>query len=168
MAKKPDPKLKSLKRTNSLHPRPDQVSDDLFHGSDFFDSRDLVQVKYEMLRRVRVDHASVVDASMSFGVSRPTFYEAQAAFDRGGLPGLLSKKRGPRRAHKLSPEVMAYIRESVASDASLRSQQLAALVAKRFDIEVHPRSVERALRRQGKEQTATRGQASIPRRRPRP
>jgi transposase len=165
MARKPDPKLKSLQQTNSLHPHPDRVSDDLFRASDFFDSRDLVQVKYEMLRRVRVDQASVVETSASFGVSRPTYYDAQAAFDHGGLPGLLSQKRGPRRAHKLSPVVMAYVGESIANDASLRAPELAKLIAQRFDIEIHPRSIERALHRQGKVQKAAGGKASSPRRR---
>ena len=37
-----------------------QVRDPLFtSGSPFFDPRDLVQVKYELLRRVRVDGDSV-------------------------------------------------------------------------------------------------------------
>ena len=54
MPKRPpqDPKLQSLRQQGALNPRPQQVTDELFTGSDFFDARDLVQVKYEMLRRV--------------------------------------------------------------------------------------------------------------------
>ena len=39
-----------------------------------------MQVKYEMLRRVREDGQRVSEASATFGFSRPSFYEAQAAF----------------------------------------------------------------------------------------
>jgi hypothetical protein len=34
--------------------------------------RDLVQVKYEMLRRVRVDGHSVSQSATGFGLSRPS------------------------------------------------------------------------------------------------
>ena len=79
------------------------MSDPAFvSGDPFFDARDLVQVKYEMLRRARQDGSTVSDAAAAFGFSRPSFYEAKAAYESGGLPGLLPKRPGPRRAHKLS------------------------------------------------------------------
>lgn len=59
-----------------------------------FDPRDLVQVKYEMLRRVSAEGHSVVQSAKAFGLSRPSFYQAQAALQREGLAGLLAKKRG--------------------------------------------------------------------------
>jgi hypothetical protein len=73
------------KRTGTLNPHPAAVSDPLFRENPFFGSKDLLQVRYEMLLRHRVKGASVVDVSSVFGVSRPTFYQAQAAFERGGL-----------------------------------------------------------------------------------
>lgn len=48
-------KTQTLRRSATLNPNPEKVSDPLFSASDFFDARDLVQVKYEMVRRVRVD-----------------------------------------------------------------------------------------------------------------
>ena len=53
MARKgnPDPKDRPLRQQGSLNPHPDQVTDELFRNNNFFDARDLVQVKYEMLRR---------------------------------------------------------------------------------------------------------------------
>ena len=47
----PDPKSQALRR-QALHPHPEHVTDDLFVTREFFDPRDVVQVKYEMLRRV--------------------------------------------------------------------------------------------------------------------
>src|SRR5271169_3580305 len=108
--KNPDPKLLELKRTGTLHPHPAAVSDTLFRQNPFFDPKDLLQVRYEMLRRHLVEGASIVAVSATFGVSRPTFYQAQAAFQQAGLSGLLPKHRGPKQGHKLSAEVIAYVR----------------------------------------------------------
>jgi len=96
---RPDPKLDALREGGTLNPRPAGVVDEAFRASDFFDARDLVQVKYEMLRRVRVERAPVTRAAEAFGVSRPTFYQAQATFGQAGLGGLVPRKRGRRSAH---------------------------------------------------------------------
>jgi len=148
--KAPDPKLAALRQQGSLNPHPDKVADSLFAASDFFDRRDLVQVKYEMVRRVRADGQPVSRSATAFGFSRPSFYQAQAALERQGLSGLVPKKRGPRRAHKLSTEVMDFLQRQRSEEPSLNSAALARRVRERFRVAVHPRSVERALARQEK------------------
>ena len=60
------------------------MRDPKFQDSEFFDPHDIVQVKYEMLRRVSVENASVTQSSEEYGVSRPTYYQAKADFDEGG------------------------------------------------------------------------------------
>jgi transposase len=152
MAKKAnrDPKSKALQQEGSLHPHPGQVKDELFLSHEFFDPRDLVQVKYEMLRRVQSDRQTVSQSAARFGFSRPSFYQAQAAFEQGGLPALMARKRGPKRAHKLTTEVLAFVRRAQQEDSSLRAAGLAMLVKDRYGITVHPRSIERALTRSQK------------------
>jgi len=145
--RKLDPKAAALVETRTLNPRPEAVRDDQFGSSEFFDARDVVQVKYEMVRRVRVDGAPVTAAAAAFGFSRPSFYEAAAAVDREGLGGLVPAKPGPRGAHKLTDEVIAYAQQLREQDPGLGSVQLAAAIAAKFAIRVHPRSVERALAR---------------------
>ena len=88
-------------------------------GDPFFDPEDLVQVKYEMLRRVREDGRKVSETSAAFGFSRPSFYAAQAAFQTAGLPGLVPQRPGPRRAHKLSAPVLALLEEALAAEPAL-------------------------------------------------
>ena len=148
--KAPDPKLDALRQQGSLNPHPQRVSDRLFAAADFFDPRDLVQVKYEMLRRVSAEGHSVAQSAKACGLSRPSFYQAQAALQREGLAGLLAKKRGPRRAHKLGTEVMSFIRDLLSQEPALSSAQLVARVDQRFELQVHPRSIERALLRREK------------------
>jgi transposase len=149
MAKRPqqDPKVEALRAQRSLNTRPEAVSDPAFEGSEFLDARDLVQVKYEMVRRVRVDKAPVSRAAAAFGFSRPSFYEAAAALDGGGLAGLVPQRPGPRRAHKLSDEVVDFAEAAMGQNPSLRAADVAGLVSDRFGVSVHPRSIERALAR---------------------
>lgn len=145
--RKPDAKESALAESRTLNPHPEAVRDEAFGSSEFFDARDLVQVKYEMVRRVRVDGAPVTAVAAAFGFSRPSYYEAAAAVDRDGLGALVPAKPGPRRAHKLTDEVIAYAQRLREADPSLGSARLADAIAAKFTVRVHPRSVERALAR---------------------
>jgi transposase len=140
-----DPKEESLRAARALNPRPEAVADAAFAGSEFLDARDLVQVKYEMVRRVRVEGEQVAATAEAFGFSRPSWYAAAAALDDDGLPGLLPARPGPRRAHKLTDEVVDDLRAALENDPTLRTADLVARVQDRFGLGVHPRSIERAL-----------------------
>ena len=146
-----DEKEEALCRHHALNPRPERVEDESFSSDNpFFDPRDLVQVKYEMLRSVREEGSTVTQAAGSFCFSRPSFYEAQAAYEAAGLPGLLPQRPGPKRAHKLSDAVVDRLEEALETDDALNSKELAALLLNELGIRVHPRSIERALARRGK------------------
>jgi len=142
-----DPKAAALRQHGTLNPRPEAVHDPLFVPGEFFDARDLVQVKYEMVRRARVDGHAVSQSAKAFGFSRPVFYQAQRALARAGLAGLVPQKPGPRRAHKLPPAVMVFLNRARAADPALRAPALARRVLGRFGYAVHPRSIERAFAR---------------------
>ncbi len=143
-------KQRRLRQQATLNPRPDAVSHSLFWGSEFFDPHDLLQVKYEMLRLVSTEKRPVSEAAKISGFSRPSFYQAQAAFAQSGLAGLIPQKPGPRSGHKLTPTVMEFLTEARVAEPSLRPERLANLVQKKFGVQVHPRSIERQFRRQKK------------------
>ncbi|MBV9198041.1 MAG: helix-turn-helix domain containing protein [Solirubrobacterales bacterium] len=142
-----DPKVQALRAERSLNPRPEAVADEGFASSQFLDARDLVQVKYEMVRRARVEGEPVSRAAEAFGFSRPSFYAAQEALDRGGLGALVPARPGPKGAHKLTGEVVAFCRERRRADPRLSTAGLVESIAERFGVRVHRRSVERALAR---------------------
>ena len=144
------PKLEALRQQGSLNPRPRAVTDPLFAIDSFFDPRDLVQVKYEMLRRVQNEGHSVTGAATAFGFSRPSFYQALEAFEEDGLAGLVPHKRGPKQAHKLTDEVLAFLVETRQKKPSVRTLELVRLIQQRFGTKVHPRSIERSLLRHQK------------------
>jgi transposase len=147
-----DDKIVRLKKDGALNPHPQKVTEKMFSDSsfDFFDPRDLVQVKYEMLRAVDKEGRSVKQASEAFGFSRPAFYQAQSQFKQGGVTGLVKKRPGPKSAHKLTAEVVEYIDEKTEQGAPLRARKLAPLINKKFGKDVHPRSIERAIARRKK------------------
>lgn len=148
-AQRREDKNSALRRHHALNPRPRAVTDPAFtSGNPFFDPRDLVQVKYEMLRRVREDREPVSQAAADFGFSRPSFYEAQAHFESSGLPGLLPQRPGPKRAHKLSAEIVEQMQAARADDPTMTVAGLLAWLEEHHGLRVHRRSVERALARQ--------------------
>ena len=144
-ATKPDQKSLEFKRTATLNPRPQSIADPLFKENPFFDPKDLLQVRYEMLRRHRVEGVSMVEVASQFGVSRPTLYQAQAAFEQAGLSGLLPKPRGPKQGYKLSTQIIEYVRLLRVSNPGLSTVGVLQAVKQRFGITVHRRSLERAL-----------------------
>lgn len=146
LSRRRTPRLKALEAVGATHPHPQAITDALFLDSAFFDPHDLVQVKYEMLRSVQAGTHRVVQAAVAFGLSRPAFYVAQAAFSREGLPGLLPHKRGPKGPHKLTDEVLAVLAAAVKEDGSTPGGDvLARLLAERCGIDAHPRTIVRRL-----------------------
>lgn len=142
----PDPKLAALKATGTLNRTPQAIIDPLFRGGGFFDPRDLVQVRYEMVRSHRVEGVPVAMTARVFGVSLPTAYQAHAAFEAAGVAGLLPKRRGPRQGHKLTPEVVAHLERRRRERPDWRTGDLQADLQRTFGLTVHRRSLERMLR----------------------
>ncbi len=142
-----DPKAQALRQSRTLNPHPETVLDQRFASSEFFDARDLVQVKYEMVRRVEVDGVAVAHAAAAFGFSRQTYYQVAAAVVDGGPGALIPAKPGPKGPRKLTEDVVDHLEQALADDPTLRPAALVELVAQRFDTRVHRRSIERALAR---------------------
>ncbi len=138
-------KADTLFDEGTLNPSPENVRDPKFQEGEFFDPRDVVQVKYEMLRRVSIENASVTDASDDYGVSRPTYYQAKANFDAAGISGLVPKKRGPQGPHKIQGDVLAFLEAQIIPGQPIRAREMAKLIEKEFDLIVHPRTIERAI-----------------------
>lgn len=138
-------KVEVLKKYGSLNPYAEKVRDALFLEEEFFDPNDLVQIKYEMLRRVAKEGESVTDVVSKFGFSRLSYYRIKSAFDKDGLIGLVPKQRGPKHAHKLSDEIMEFVDDAMNKDNTLHARKLKNLIKEKFGIVIHHRSIERAL-----------------------
>jgi hypothetical protein len=137
----------ALRESRCLNPHPGQVTDPAFLAREFFDARDAVQVKYEMVRRVTVGGAPVTATAAAFGYSRPAYHQAAAALAASGPDGLAPAQPGPRGGHKLTGEILTRAGQQLAAAPALRPAQLATPIAGTFGVRVHPRPVERALAR---------------------
>ena len=145
-----DAKSEALRQTGALHPNPEDVHDEAFRRDEFFDPRDLVQVRYEMLRRHQIDGGAVTDVSSVFGVSRQAYYVTEAAFETSGIAGLMPRRRGPQRAHKCTDEILDFVEQWRAGISP--ENNVSEAVRRRFGVAIHPRSLARALTRRKKKQ----------------
>ena len=168
-ATKRDPKSEALAQDGVLNPNPEAVRDALFAGNPFFDAKDLVQVRYEMVRRHQVDGVAISEAAAAFGVTRPTFYKAQSALQTAGLAGLLPSRRGPKGGHKVSAEVIAFVTDLKAANpetddfamsrrdrGTLRRQGAPAQPGARAGAQKKTKSIQPDRRASARQRTSTR------------
>lgn len=150
MTKAKDAKKEALASDGALNPNPEAIRDSLFADNPFFDPADLVQVRYEMVRRHEVDGQPISEVATNFGVSRPTFYKAQEALAAAGLIGLLPGQRGPKGGHKLSAGMLAFDADLRTRSPQMTMTERLAAIEERFNVKIHRRSLERALARKKK------------------
>ena len=117
-------KRQALLQSGTLNKNAAKVVDPKFKNMAFFDPDDMLQVKYEMLRSNQKDGIGVQKASKIYGFSRISFYKIKKAFKEHGVAGLLPRKRGPRRAHKLTGEVMEFVKELVRQKPDIKSARI--------------------------------------------
>jgi len=141
-----NPKRRRLREAGLLHPQPDEVRDRCFQEfPEFFDARDLLQVRYELLRAHRVGGQAVMGLCKRYGISRQTFYNLLAKFSRSGTAGLLPARPGPRGPSKLTSEIVAFAQEQLQSEPDLAGSELAIRVEARFERSIHRRTAEKFL-----------------------
>ena len=154
-AQRQDSKAQFLAQRGALHPHPERVQDVLFRGGLFFDARDLIQVRYEMVRRHRIDGQSVPQVAHSFGVSHQSLYLLIRTFSGRGLLGLFPRKRGPRAAHTCTAEVLAFVRARQSPASSLTLDEMLTAIQEHLGIRLHRRTLERQLAALGKKLRST-------------
>ena len=138
-------KEESLKGNGSFNKRHLSVQAEVFKISPFFDARDFVQVKYEMLRAVERDGASVTDAVGDFGLSRKTYYQVSKAFEEGGLAALAPKKTGPKGPSKLRGDVSGFIDSYMSENPDANAKEVVSQMEVQLGVRIHPRTIERYL-----------------------
>src|SRR5262249_372723 len=137
-------KRRALQQEGTLHPRRSRVRARLFwEHPTFFDARDELQVKYEMLRAHFVNGQTVTAVCAPFGYSRQTFYILRARFARRGLAGLRDARPGRVGPVKCTPEVVEFLETQRATDPTLSIPELVNRLARERGVRLHRRTVER-------------------------
>jgi transposase len=141
-------KIDALRQDNALNFAPDKVKDQNFKHSEFFDPCDAVQVRYELLRSVKIDKKPVTLAVSSYGFSRSIYYQLKTRFEQSGITGLISKKRCLHGSYKLNENVMLFIWKNLRDEAPIQAQKLAKQIQCELNLKIHPRTIERAVKKE--------------------
>ena len=139
-----DKKHAHLRKSGTLNPHPERVSDPLFSNSSFFDSRDLLQVRYEMIR-AHTSATTLKEIAARFGVSVATCVRLKRDYREGGLQALVPGRRGPQGPHKITPEMLDFAENYRAVHGRTSVRKLAALINKEFEAHIHFSGLHRAL-----------------------
>ena len=136
-----------LRETGSFNGNYTRVTANIFNTSPFFDKKDIVQVKYEMLRSVSEGEGNVTEIASAYGFSRKSYYQASAAFDSEGLGALVPKKTGPKGPSKLSPEVLGFIEAFSEAHRDAKSSTISTALEAKLGVKIHPRTIYRHLKK---------------------
>lgn len=154
---RPD-KRRALQQEGTFHPGRDRVRAQVFwEHPAFFDARDELQVKYEMLRAHFVDGRPVTEVCATFGYSRQTFYILHRRLARRGLAGLRDGRPGRVGPIKCTPDVVAFLQAQRTSDPALAMADLVARLEQERGVRLHRRTVERLVGRREREKNSAAG-----------
>jgi transposase len=135
----------TLRKTGCFNNNYENVSAGIFKSSPFFDKKDIVQVKYEMIRAVSKEEGSITEIADVYGFSRKSYYQINEAYETGGLYALIPKKTGPKKPHKLTPEVTEFIDSYLADHKNAKALEISMQLEIEKGIKIHPRTIYRYL-----------------------
>jgi transposase len=138
-----------LKAEGLLNSRPERVTHPGFQTIPFFDPQDLPQVRYEMLRTVRAENGSVVEACREFGFSREYFYRLEHAFMERGYVALIGAPRGRRPIIASKPEIVRFIVQRKIEEPGFSGEDLRKEILRIYEVDCSRRTVERILQKTG-------------------
>jgi hypothetical protein len=132
-----------LKYARCLHPTPEHVHDERFQDEGgFFDPKDIVQVKYELLRLCQIEGSDVASACERFGFSRTTYYKVYEAFLNGGIPALMGRPRGRPGPIKLNEILLGYLIAEKARNPKLSASHMVTKVRNRYNVKLSERMIQ--------------------------
>ena len=137
------------KKEGILNPNPERVLCSEFQSLDFFDSLDLPQVRYEMLRLARVGNVPVSEACRQFGFSRDYFYRLERTFMERGYVSLLGSRKGRRPVIALNREIVNYVAQRKIEEPGLSGEKLRKEILRIYKVECSRRTVERIVEQLG-------------------
>jgi len=120
-----------------------KVTEQRFVDDDFYDPKDLAQVKYEMLRAVRESQENVEEITVRFGFSRAGFYKIKKSFEKEGISAFVSNKTGPRNAWKLTKDNQRFIDNYILDNPDASTGDIATVLQAERGLEISKRTVER-------------------------
>jgi hypothetical protein len=139
-----------LQRARCIHPAPGKVYDKRFQEEgSFFDPKDIVQVKYELIRSCVVEGNDVASTCVRFGFSRTTYYKVYEAFLQGGIPSLMGRPRGRPQPIKVNELVLGYLIAEKAKKPKLSASEMVTHVMNRYNVQISVRMIQHVWQHYG-------------------
>ena len=132
-----------LMKNGAYNKNYEKVKNPKFIKDEFYDPMDIVQVKYEMLKEVSKNGESITAAAADFGFSRTAFYNIKGVFDKEGVCGLVSDKKGPKKPYKLTLEYQKQLDDYIKENPGVSSSELAKMINKGGAVTINKRTIER-------------------------
>ena len=136
-----------LKESGCFNTNHANVTAGIFGSSPFFDKKDAVQVKYEMVRAASGGEGSITEVAGAYGFSRKGYYQISKALEAGGICALIPKKKGPKGPSKLGPEAAEFIALFFSEHKGATAKQASAALEREKGIRVHPRTIYRHIKK---------------------
>lgn len=117
---------------------------------EFFDQKDQIQCRLEMLRSVYhpligKDKLSAEVAAKKCNLSKTHFFNIKKLFDSFGVLGLLNMTRGRVSKHKLTAEIESKIVHQKLSHPNMNSKDLLSWAQEEFDLKLARISIDNML-----------------------
>jgi len=136
-------KVEILKVNGTYNKRYDSVRKPEFLEGGFYDPRDVVQVKYEMLRDAEDSGQAIGAVASKFGFSRTAYYNIKESFEKNGMSALIPEKTGPKKPHRLTETLQEFVDEYVIGHPNASSAEIVAVIQSEKSEVVSKRTIER-------------------------
>lgn len=136
-----------LRKNGTYNKRHGKVKCAQFLEDAFYDPKDLVQVKYEMLRDAEVTGRTVKEAAGDYGFSRAAYYTVKEGFGQQGMAALFPKKPGPKQPRKLTAELQGFVDEFRRLNPDAGTLEIADAIFEQKGVEIGRRTIERYNRK---------------------
>lgn len=142
-------KEERLKESNTYNPKCDKVTACDFIENEVMDSRDLLQVRYEIVRAIEYDNKPVKEICSEFGVSASTARRYVRNLKEGGLIALVPEQKGPSGPTKLSKDAADFIDTYLKNNPKASGGKVHNALENRLHPGISKRTVERYLSKKG-------------------
>lgn len=136
-----------LRKNGTYNNRHGKVKCAQFSEGAFYNPKDLVQVKYEMLRDAEITGRTVKEAAEDYGFSRAAYYSIKEGFEQQGMAALFPKKPGPKQPRKLTVELQGFIDEFRRLNPDAGTLELVNAIFEQEGVEIGRRTIERYNRK---------------------
>ena len=134
-----------LKANHTFNFRNDKVIASRFIESDLYASRDLLQVRYELVRSIEEGDIALDEVPDKYGVSSVTAKRYVRSFKEGGMIALVPEQKGPKGPSSLDDEALRFIDSYIAEHPKASGRKVHEALESERHLGISKRTVERYL-----------------------